>query len=612
MVELMVFSVFEEAAGLSPQPVNKRAQTKTREQVVMRISKYLPLILMVLILLMIQAEESFAEVSSFDKIAEKFQDVGTEYITKLKDYAFGIFKIFILIDVGIFGLRAALNRSEISEIISQFLMMLVFATFCVVAIKYYPDWTGFLLDKSRTIAGAVNGGHVEFTPIDTGWEILTRIIDATPSLFVTAGSAIKALCLFLLGGIIMVCFCLMGASMLVVLCESYIAMSAAVLLLGFGGSSMVKDYAINTMRYAVSVAFKLFVIRLLMGVGMELINELSTFEKVTFENLFPILISAIVFLVLIRALPETVAGIINGSHTGSGVGLGSAVRGIATVAAGTASAGVGAVAGAASVAQTVSRAQKIASINGHGGGGTFGNLANAFSAARQQTGGQGGLKATLGQMNRNISDMYHTQRAMKDPNFEPNPYMSPLSRPANPQNSSNQGSGPGSGATDNSSSSTGSANPQPQNSSNQGSGSGATDNSSASADSANPQSSSNQGSGSGATDNSSASASSGPGSHGQVYNPYMSPLSNSQNSSKRSDSESETSSNRRPGPAKSQDSSNRKPGSSTGGTDNSSAGTGSANSQNSSKRSVTERRVENLTTNTSGKIGSRRKNRIVE
>ncbi|MDL2269002.1 P-type conjugative transfer protein TrbL [Desulfosarcina sp. OttesenSCG-928-A07] len=399
----------------------------------MRILKHLPLMLLVLITIVLITDNGFAQTSSFEIIADKFKVIGEQYVTRLKDYAFGIFKIFILVDVAIFGLRAALNRSEISEIISQFLMMLMFATFCVVAIKYYTEWTGFLLDKSASVAGAVNGGHVEFTPINTGWEILKKIIKSIPSLFFSPGSAIKALCFLILGGVIMVCFCLMGASMLVILCESYIAMSAAILLLGFGGSSMVKDYAINTMRYAVSVAFKLFTIRLVMGVGMEIMNELDKFDKVTFEELFPVLIASIVLLVLVRSLPETVGGIISGSHTGSGVGLGSAVRGIGSVTAGVASAGVGAVAGAVGMAQTVSRAQKIASVSGHGGvSGTAGQLMNAFSAARQQTGGYGGLKGTLRQTGSNIGNMYAAQQAMKNPNspqnpYLSNPYLSPLS-----------------------------------------------------------------------------------------------------------------------------------------------------------------------------------------
>jgi type IV secretion system protein TrbL len=399
----------------------------------MRISKYLPLILLIVAFVLLSADNSFATTTSFEQISDKFQDVGNQYLNSLKDYAFGIFKIFILIDIGIFGVRAALNRSEIGEILSQFIMMLLFATFCAVAIKYYGEWTGFLLDKSKTIAAAVGGGNVELTPINTGFDILTKVINASPAGF-SPSAAMQSLGYLILGGVIMVCFCLMSARMLVILCESYIAMAAAVLLLGFGGSSMTKDYAINAMRYAVSVAFKLFVIRLVMGVGLKLINDLGVFNQIDLQGMFMILAAAVVLLVLVGSLPETVAGIINGSHVGGGVGLGSVARTAGAVATGAFAGAAAAATGMGQAGLTVSRAQKIASMEGSGGiGGTASQLWNSFKAARQQDSQMGGLGSTLRRMHADTNDMYHARQAMNNPDYQANPYtvknpyMSPLS-----------------------------------------------------------------------------------------------------------------------------------------------------------------------------------------
>jgi type IV secretion system protein TrbL len=405
------------------------------EKVAMRISKYLPLVVLIVAVVFLTVDNSFAEVTTFEEIADKFQSVGAQYLTKLKDYAFGIFKIFILIDVVIFGVRAALNRSDIGETIGQFLLMLLFSAFCAVAIKYYEDWTNFLLEKSKTIAATVGGIDVNFSPMNTGLDILNKVIDAAPSAYTPSG-AIQGLGFWILGGVILICFCLMAARMLVVLCEAYIAMSAAILLLGFGGSSMLKDYAINTMRYAVSVAFKLFTMRLVMGIGLIFINNLSQFDKVDLPELFMVLAAAVVLLVLVQTLPETVAGIINGSHTGSGVGMGSVAKGAAAVGLGASAVVGGAAIGGAKVAQTVSRAQKIASMEGHGGvGGTASHLWQSFRAARGQDGHMGGIGSTLRRMRTNTNDMYHAQRAMKDPDYQANPYranpyMSSAAKPA--------------------------------------------------------------------------------------------------------------------------------------------------------------------------------------
>ncbi|HBT96960.1 MAG TPA: hypothetical protein DEB25_04660, partial [Desulfobulbaceae bacterium] len=76
-------------------------------------------------------------------------------------------------------------------------------------------------------------------------------------------------------------------------------------------------------------------------------------------------------------------------------------------------------------AQTVSRAAKIASMEGHGGvSGTAGQLWNSFRAARQADGAAGGVGDTARRMRTNVNDMYHAQKSMKDPEYQANPYRS--------------------------------------------------------------------------------------------------------------------------------------------------------------------------------------------
>ena len=401
-------------------------------------SKSLLLLGGVFILALFCVENSFADTSTdfVHQIQQQFQTVGATYIAKLKDYAFGLFKLFLLIDVGIFGVKAALNRSEIGETISQFMIALIFAAFCFVAIKYYDSWTAFILEKAQTISTAVGGAAIELSPIDTGFMILTQVNENA-----SIWSPIESLGYYIFACIILVCLALMTARMLVILCESYIAMNAAILLLGFGGASFLRDYAMNTMRYAVSVAFKLFVMRLLIGVGLLFVKNLSDIAQVTYADLAILLSTAVVLLVLVNTLPETVAGIINGSHIGAGVGLGSAAKGVAVAGAVAAGAVAAGAVGAARTASTVSKAHKIASLEGYGSAtngagqsagmlarvgerltGTAHHLGQAYQAARQQDGAAGGIGDTLRRMRTNVKDMHEAQQVMSDPNRAVNPY----------------------------------------------------------------------------------------------------------------------------------------------------------------------------------------------
>jgi type IV secretion system protein TrbL len=301
-------------------------------------------------------------------------------------------------------------------------MMLVFATFYAVAIKYYKEWTGFLFEKVGTISQAVGGyDFSNLSPLYIGLDLAVKILDK-----ISAWSPIDSLGYVIAGGVILICFALLTARMVVILCESYIAIGAAILLLGFGGSAMLKDYAINTMRYAVSVVFKLFAMQLIMGVGIDFINKFASTTNLEYTDIFVMLAIAVVLLVLVNTLPETVAGIISGSHTGSGVGLGSAAKGVAMGGVAGAAAVAGGAIGAAKAYNTVSRAVKLASMDGHQGvggiaKGAAGHLKNSFHAARQEGATSAG-GSTLARMHSNVKDMHQAQKAMTDPNHQANRY----------------------------------------------------------------------------------------------------------------------------------------------------------------------------------------------
>lgn len=157
-------------------------------------------------------------------------------------------------------------------------------------------------------------------------------------------------------------------------------MNAAIILLGFGGTGLLKDHAINTMKYAFSVAFKLFTMQLVMGVGMSFIKDFKILST-EWQDLFVLIACALILLVIMQTVPETVASIINGSHVGGGVGLGAATGAVMAVAGGA----VGAAIGAHRTAGTVADAVKIASLEGHSGADKYkaagNNLMESYKSA---------------------------------------------------------------------------------------------------------------------------------------------------------------------------------------------------------------------------------------
>ena len=373
-----------------------------------------------------QVDAAEVQQNITNQIADKFEEKASEYGAKLKDYGLSLFKLFLLVGVAMFGVQAALGRAEIADVIKEFIVMMVFAAFCYVSIICYQDWTNYILEKVDIVSSKVGGAELELSPIDLGFMILNTIIEKINGLSWGFSAVVDGLGYLLIGGIILCILSLMSARILVVLCEAYIAMNVAVIMLGFGGASFMKDYAINVMRYVVGLAFKVLVMNLILGIGISFIKDLGNYTEISYQVLFVLLAASLVLLVIVQTIPDTVAGIINGSHIGGGVGLKAATGAALGAMAATytvASKGVG---GVGSLGATVSRAAKIASLQGHGGfGGTGSQLWKSYQEARQDEKRAGVGPSSISEMRRmdaSIKDMYTATRSASDPNYTGNEY----------------------------------------------------------------------------------------------------------------------------------------------------------------------------------------------
>ena len=188
-----------------------------------------------------------------------------------------------------------------------------------------------------------------------------------------------AVALLICALVVIICFALITARIVVVKCEAIVAIGAALLLIGLGGASVVRDYAVNAIKYVFSVAFKLFVMQLLISVGISFITGFSS-ATAEFHDLLVVIGAVIVLYVLVQNIPETCASIINGAHIGSGAGTAAAVgagRGVGAAVVG----GIGAMAGGASA---MSSASKLVSMEGKTGGGKIASMAGQLFTARQE------------------------------------------------------------------------------------------------------------------------------------------------------------------------------------------------------------------------------------
>ena len=152
---------------------------------------------------------------------------------------------------------------------------------------------------------------------------------------------------------IAILFAIIAAMMVLLLCSAWVLVYAGIIYLGFGGGKWTSDIAINYFKTVLGLAMQTFTFCLLVGIGQQQIERLliesqqsksvtvkgyvfwdSTINTtaMTITEGCIILIFTIVLFMLVKTVPNIVAGVISGSSTG-GIQMGGSGGAAAAAAA---------------------------------------------------------------------------------------------------------------------------------------------------------------------------------------------------------------------------------------------------------------------------------------
>lgn len=350
---------------------------------------------------------------------ETFEAHTSGWWALLQKYAKDIFILTLTLEVALFGIRMGFQQIQLNEIIGQFVMLLLFAGFIAAVIMNYEDWAkAVALNGLKPLVASLNPG-MEVVDAGQPFAIASKVWESVMDAAKDAGfwDFPKVLMLEIIALIICVVLALISALVILVTCEFYIVANVGILLIGLGGSKIFKDYAVNVMRYILSVAIKLFVLQLVCNIGFTIIT-MATINKATaggvaviqFQELFIIVGQAIILLALAKSLPDTCAGILSGSHIGGGNPLASMGRAAGGMAIGAASAGAGYAIGAAKGASALKSSYKTAgAINAGQGKSGFVNRAKTMAAAKSQ----GNMEKNRTTMTNTLKSQLAGQQAMQ-------------------------------------------------------------------------------------------------------------------------------------------------------------------------------------------------------
>ncbi|MDF1598650.1 P-type conjugative transfer protein TrbL, partial [Mesorhizobium sp. YIM 152430] len=121
--------------------------------------------------------------------------------------------------------------------------------------------------------------------------------------------------------VVVICFALVAAIFVSVLVEMYVGLLAGMIMLGLGGSSFTKDFAVRYLVYAFSVGMKLMALVMIARIGSEVLIGMS--ENTTSEDQFLTTltiagISVVVFMIAMY-VPNIIQGVVQGVSVSNGM-----------------------------------------------------------------------------------------------------------------------------------------------------------------------------------------------------------------------------------------------------------------------------------------------------
>ncbi len=319
-----------------------------------------------------------------------------QWSAKLYDYAIRLFWLLASIQFIWTFMPLVMKQADFGEIVGELLRFILVIGFFLAVMKYSVEWSTAIVDSFRDAAASASGlgralepGDMLAVALDFGRTMVEGI-----SVFSPAKGLLIAVCAIL----VLACFAFIAAFMFVTLVESYVIINASVLFFGFGGSQWTRDFAIAPMRFTVAIGAKLFVLTLIVGLIVQSAKQWLAAYTNDEASLMTMVGLALVCCYLTKTIPDVIGGMISGTSMGGGSAIGGmAVAGAAGAAAAMATL---ATAGAAAPAAAGTLGTAGAGAGAAGVSGGLGSAINSSFAGASSTGqvasSAGGMASSAG------------------------------------------------------------------------------------------------------------------------------------------------------------------------------------------------------------------------
>lgn len=349
--------------------------------------------------LFFSAATAHAQTQILDNIAQSYKAASAGWTGTLLGFANNLFRLLAIIEFtwscAVWALEKNEYQSFVAAVVKKFMWI---GTFYMILLNG-PTWIPAIID-SFTDAGIAASGSAGLSPSEvftTGLDNAATMLEGIKnmSLLDDMGVIIVA---GLSGLAIVIAFAIIAGQLLVALVESYIAISAGLLFLGFGGSRWTTDFVQKYIGYAMATGVKLFMLFLIIGIGntqaqtwKAMLLTIGTPGVPAFNIILSVLGGSVLLAYLAMQIPAQAASMLAGSPSLTAGGAASSAGMMAAGVIGAGAAGAAATLGGAKsgggLAKAVGAAWSEAGAQGHSGiGRAVATLGNLGTAAATDTG----------------------------------------------------------------------------------------------------------------------------------------------------------------------------------------------------------------------------------
>ena len=238
--------------------------------------------------------------------------------TTVMQAARAVFWILAGIEIGIAAVWLALAAASLDTWFAELVRRIMFIGLFVFILEQGPDFARAMVDSLFQI-GAGGGSASPANVFNAGLQVASSMSErAQFGLFEDNALAIAAVFAMI---VVVICFSLVAAIFVSVMVEMYVGLLAGMIMLGLGGSSFTKDFAVRYLVYAFSVGMKLMALVMIARIGSEVLINLANESGSSDEFLETLAIAGISVVVFIIAIyvPNIIQGVVQGVSVTGGM-----------------------------------------------------------------------------------------------------------------------------------------------------------------------------------------------------------------------------------------------------------------------------------------------------